>query len=63
MDQYEWTRQIGQGGTGTDKAIPECPVCHAYGGGGHGGMCPNAGKAISQWVEEPPAGFIAARPH
>lgn len=46
---------MGLGGTGTDARIPECPCCYAYGGGGHGGLCPNAGKRPSQWVADPPA--------
>jgi hypothetical protein len=48
---------IGLGGTGDHSAIPECPVCYAYGGGGHGGGCPNAGKDLADWVTEPPAGW------
>jgi hypothetical protein len=31
---------VGQGGGGSDQSIPECPGCGAYGGGGHGGGCP-----------------------
>lgn len=34
---------IGQGGAGHDPNIPECEYCGAYGGGGHGGNCPNIG--------------------
>lgn len=48
--------QIGQGGSGND-ATPECPVCYARGGGGHGGLCPNAGKPPEQWTPEPPPGW------
>lgn len=33
---------IGRGGDGHDARVPECPYCHARGGGGHGGLCPNA---------------------
>lgn len=33
--------KIGQGGSGTDESIPKCEICGAYGGGGHGGGCPN----------------------
>jgi hypothetical protein len=32
---------IGGGGTGRDETIPECAYCHAKGGGGHGGFCPD----------------------
>jgi len=32
---------IGGGGGGTDPAVKLCPYCGAYGGGGHGGFCPN----------------------
>lgn len=32
--------RVGQGGGGSDQSIPECPGCGAYGGGGHGGGCP-----------------------
>lgn len=48
---------IGQGGGGSDDTVPECPVCGAYGGGGHGGncwfgpslsRCPLHGDAIGQ---------------
>lgn len=42
--------QVGRGGKGRDPSIPECPICLAVGGGGHGGGCPNAGKPVSQWV-------------
>ncbi|HEV2175264.1 MAG TPA: hypothetical protein VGR71_16945 [Nitrospira sp.] len=41
---------IGRGGGGNNPLIPECPVCGAYGGGGHGGGCPNSGRPIDQWV-------------
>ena len=30
---------IGKGGAGPYD-IPPCPYCGAYGGGGHGGLCP-----------------------
>jgi hypothetical protein len=50
--------QIGQGGLGDNLDIPECPVCWACGGGGHGGFCPNGGKQFVQWVREPPPGFV-----
>ncbi len=49
--------QIGGGGGGSDPDIPECPVCYARGGGGHGGFCPNAGKPPDQWTSEPPPGY------
>lgn len=56
--------QVGQGGAGTDAAIPECPVCHAYGGGGHGGFCPNMHEPDpARWVSLPPQGLTAAPPH
>lgn len=55
--------QVGQGGGGSDETIPECPVCHAYGGGGHGGFCPNQGYDPARWTTQPPAGFMAAPPH
>lgn len=51
-----WQPEIGLGGTGPDKNIPECPVCWAYGGGGHGGYCPNGGgRPVVQWVSDPPS--------
>jgi hypothetical protein len=50
--------QIGTGGNGSNRQIPECPVCWARGGGGHGGFCPNAGKPPLQWVTEPPADYV-----
>lgn len=54
--------QIGLGGAGLDPAIPECSCCYAYGGGGHGGFCPNAGgKPRAQWVTEPPEGVTRPR--
>jgi hypothetical protein len=34
---------IGTGGGGPDESIPPCKYCGAYGGGGHGGFCPNGG--------------------
>lgn len=54
--------QIGHGGDGSDPAIPECPVCYARGGGGHGGFCPNMSDTLEplppdQWVTEPPPGL------
>jgi hypothetical protein len=55
--------QVGQGGTGSDPGIPECRVCGSYGGGGHGGFCPNMGKPPEQWVTEPPPGFLRAPRH
>lgn len=53
-----FTPQIGGGGDGNNRQIPECPVCWARGGGGHGGLCPNAGKPLSRWVTEPPLGYL-----
>lgn len=50
-------RFIGQGGGGPDQSAPECPVCYAYGGGGHGGYCPNASRPLDQWVTDPPPGW------
>lgn len=33
---------IGGGGGGTQESTsPHCAYCGAYGGGGHGGLCPN----------------------
>lgn len=29
---------------------PQCPVCGAYGGGGHGGFCPNAALQPAGWL-------------
>jgi hypothetical protein len=52
--------QIGLGATGDLPDYPECPVCYAHGGGGHGSQCPNAGKDPADWVTEPQAGW--ARP-
>jgi len=34
--------EIGRGGGGVWD-IPECRYCGAYGGGGHGGLCPAGG--------------------
>lgn len=34
---------IGTGSGGTDENILPCGYCGAYGGGGHGGFCPNGG--------------------
>lgn len=31
-------------------AGPQCPVCGAYGGGGHGGWCPNAALQPADWL-------------
>lgn len=53
----DWRPQIGRGGTGTDECIPECPVCHAFGGGGHGGMCPNADRSQAEWTDQLPDGY------
>jgi hypothetical protein len=50
---------LGLGGRGPDPGIPECPLCYAYGGGGHGGFCPNAGKPPEQWVTELPLHLLA----
>jgi hypothetical protein len=33
---------MGRGGTGPNKKIKKCKYCLCYGGGGHGGLCPNA---------------------
>lgn len=41
---------IGHGGRGSDAGIPECPVCGAFGGGGHGGFCPNMSTNPEEWV-------------
>lgn len=46
---------IGKGGTGPDPTVPECPICYASGGGGHGGFCPNAKLNEGSWLAEPPA--------
>jgi hypothetical protein len=32
--------EIGRGGGGPYDGLPECRYCGAYGGGGHGGLCP-----------------------
>lgn len=37
---------IGGGGAGSDPSVPECGYCHAFGGGGHGGFCPNGPGTI-----------------
>jgi len=50
-------RFIGGGGQGHGSA-PECQVCWARGGGGHGGGCPNADKPPEQWTDEPPPGWV-----
>lgn len=42
---------IGGGGGGTCPAVAPCPYCRAYGGGGHGGWCPNG---YSGQVGDPP---------
>jgi hypothetical protein len=37
---------IGKGGNGRDDLLfdfPPCRYCGAWGGGGHGGFCPNGG--------------------
>ena len=41
---------LGHGGKGSDDSIPECPYCGCYGGGGHGGFCPNTGTDPAHWV-------------
>jgi hypothetical protein len=50
----EWSppagTRVGPGGSGPDPSVVVCPVCRAYGGGGHGGGCPNSGRAITDWV-------------
>lgn len=49
---------IGRGETGTDPDGPECKVCYAIGGGGHGGFCPNAGNADPDtWTADAPPGY------
>jgi hypothetical protein len=48
---------IGPGGTGSLHGIPDCMICLAQGGGGHGQNCPNAGKDPADWVTEPPPGM------
>lgn len=55
-------RQLGLGGTGWDPAVPECPLCYAYGGGGHGGLCPNARRPPADWVTVLPAGYTGPAP-
>lgn len=42
---------VGSGGGGNNASIPRCPVCSAFGGGGHGGGCPNSGLPPAQWVK------------
>ena len=49
--------EIGLGGNGLDPDIPECPLCYARGGGGHGGFCPNATRVPMNWVDEIPVSF------
>lgn len=34
---------IGGGGGGVNYDVPPCRICGAFGGGGHGGLCPNGG--------------------
>lgn len=51
-------KQIGVGGGGPDTSVPLCPLCGAYGGGGHGGWCPNAGKPPEEW-EVLPKDYLA----
>lgn len=49
---------IGRGETGTDPDGPECGVCYAIGGGGHGGFCPNAGNPDPDtWTTDAPPGY------
>jgi hypothetical protein len=50
---------IGQGATGNLDEYPECPLCLAHGGGGHGSNCPNAGKDPADWLSLPPDGWTA----
>jgi hypothetical protein len=51
--------KIGRGGTGSLHGVPECLVCFAEGGGGHGSGCPNAGKDPEDWVTAPPDGWAS----
>jgi hypothetical protein len=48
---------IGPGAAGSLHDIPDCLVCYAQGGGGHGQNCPNAGTDPADWVTEPPHGM------
>jgi len=48
---------IGQGATGDHADIPECPLCRAHGGGGHGSNCLNTGKDPADWISELPDGW------
>jgi hypothetical protein len=50
---------IGRGGTGTNSAGAECPICYATGNGGHGGGCPNMDKRPEEYAgpEVLPAGW------
>jgi hypothetical protein len=50
--------QIGLGGNGADRGYPECRICYARGGGGHGGFCPNSGMVHGLWVTRPPTGYL-----
>jgi hypothetical protein len=34
--------EIGEGGSGPSPLLAVCQYCGAYGGGGHGGFCPNS---------------------
>jgi hypothetical protein len=53
---------IGDGGSGpASNRVPECPLCHCSGGGGHGGLCPNMGKSPAGWTSEMPAGYTNTR--
>lgn len=51
---------VGAGGTGPDPSFPVCPVCQCYGGGGHGGGCPNIGQAVQFWQAEKLPGYSGA---
>jgi hypothetical protein len=57
--QISALHQIGLGGDGLDRRTPECGICWARGGGGHGGFCPNSGKPHSQWITVAPAGYLS----
>ena len=47
---------VGRGADG-NLDVPECPLCYAQGGGGHGSNCPNAGLDPADWATELPDGW------
>jgi hypothetical protein len=58
--------RITQGSEGTNADVPECPLCHAYGGGAHGFPCPNGRLPVPLWVPGYRAasiGLVSAQRH